>query len=72
MLYVIYSQWHAKGCATLRFRIIYLQMYLTKLMFFYLIIFGVGCVFFPRQEVSCVCSKEHGRLVTCNKLVLTT
>ena len=29
MLYVIYSQLHAKGCATLRFRIIYLQMYLT-------------------------------------------
>ena len=28
-LYVIYSQLHAKGCATLRFRIIYLQMYLT-------------------------------------------
>ena len=65
MLYVIYSQLHAKGCATLRFRIRHLQMYLTKfnLMFFYLIIFGVGCVSFPRQEVSCVCSKEHGRLV---------
>ena len=33
-LYVIYSQLHAKDCATLRFRIIYLQMYLTNVLLF--------------------------------------
>ena len=33
-LYVIYSQLHAKGFATLRFRIRHLQMYLTNVLLF--------------------------------------